>query len=81
MNYIEPNKMQGNKEKRDKYYPIAYELYGKNIFDNNQMQKLYVTKNKSAEIDETKEKDEYEISQSSFFNKYLNNTLKELIKE
>ena len=27
------DKMWGNKEKCDKYYPVAYELYGKNILD------------------------------------------------
>ena len=54
--------MWGNKEKRDKYYPIAYELYGKNIFDNEQMQVIHDTKTRSSKIDSNKEKDDYEIS-------------------
>lgn len=49
-------------EKRDKYYPIAYELYGKNIFDNDQMQVIHDTKTRSSEMDSNKEKDDYEIS-------------------
>ena len=56
------DKMWGNKEKRDKYYPIAYELYGKNIFDNDQMQVIHDTKTRSSEMDSNKEKDDYEIS-------------------
>lgn len=32
------DKMWGDKEKRDKYYPVAYELCSKNILDNDQMQ-------------------------------------------
>lgn len=54
--------MWGNKEKRDKYYPIAYELYSKNIFDNDQMQVIHDTKTRSSEMDSNKEKDDYEIS-------------------
>lgn len=54
--------MWRNKEKRDKYYPIAYELYSKNIFDNEQMQVIHDTIIKSAEMDSNKGKDDYEIS-------------------
>ena len=45
------DKMWGNKEKRDKYYPVAYELYGKNILDEEQMRGILGTKQRSAEID------------------------------
>lgn len=41
----------GDKEKRDKYYPIAYELYDKNIFDDEQMISILATKQRSSEID------------------------------
>jgi hypothetical protein len=53
--------MWGNKEKRDKYYSVAYELYGKNVFNNDQMQTIHDTKNRSAEMDRDNEKDDYEI--------------------
>ena len=45
------DKMWGNKEKRDKYYPVAYELYGKNILDEEQMKDILETKKRSTEID------------------------------
>ncbi len=45
------NKMWGDKEKRDKYYPVAYELYGKNILDEEQMKDILETKKRSTEID------------------------------
>ena len=56
------DKMWENKEKRDKYYPIVYELYDKNIFDNEQMQVIHDTKTRSSEMDSNQEKDDYEIS-------------------
>lgn len=43
--------MWGDNEKRDKYYPVAYELYGKNILDEEQMKYILETKKRSAEID------------------------------
>ena len=53
------DKMLGNKEKRDKYYPVAYELYGKNILDEEQIRGILGTKQKSAEIDrDSKSKDD-----------------------
>lgn len=53
------DKMWGNKEKRDKYYPVAYELYGKNILDEEQIRGILGTKQKSAEIDkDSKSKDD-----------------------
>lgn len=45
------NKMWGDNEKRDKYYPVAYELYGKNILDEEQMKDILETKKRSTEID------------------------------
>lgn len=44
-------KCGGDKEKRDKYYPVAYELYGKNILDEDQMRGILGTKHRSAEMD------------------------------
>lgn len=55
------NKMWGNKEKRDKYYPIAYELYGNNILDKEQMQTILNTKNRSSEIDNKSKNDDFDI--------------------
>ena len=53
------DKMWGNKEKRDKYYPVAYELYGKNILDEEQIRGILGTKERSAEIDnESKSRDD-----------------------
>jgi len=53
------DKMWGNKEKRDKYYPVAYELYGKNILDEEQIRGILGTKQRSAEIDrELKSRDD-----------------------
>lgn len=53
------DKMWGNKEKRDKYYGVAYELYGKSILDDKQMNGILVTKQRSAEIDnESKSRDD-----------------------
>lgn len=53
------DKMLGNKEKRDKYYPVAYELYGKNILDEEQIRGILGTKQRSAEIDrESKSRDD-----------------------
>ena len=43
--------MWGNKKKREKYYGVAYELYGKSILDNNQMRGILDTKERSTEID------------------------------
>ena len=45
------NKMWGDNEKRDKYYPVAYELYKKNILDEEQMKDILETKKRSTEID------------------------------
>lgn len=45
------DKMWGDKEKREKYYPVAYELYGKNILDEDQMRGIMNTKRTSAEMD------------------------------
>ena len=45
------DKMWGDKEKRDKYYPVAYELYGKNILDEEQIRGILGTKQRSAKID------------------------------
>lgn len=45
------DKMWENKEKRDRYYPVAYELYGKNILDEEQMKDILETKQRSTEID------------------------------
>ena len=55
------NKMWGNKEKRDKYYPIVYELYGNNILDKEQMQTILNTKNRSPEIDNKSKNDDFDI--------------------
>lgn len=53
------DKMWGNKEKRDKYYSVAYELYGKNILDEEQIRGILGTKQRSAEIDrESKSRDD-----------------------
>lgn len=53
------DKMWGDKEKRDKYYPGAYELYGKNILDEEQIRGILGTKQRSAEIDnESKSRDD-----------------------
>lgn len=53
------DKMWGDKEKRDKYYPVAYELYGKNILDEEQIGGILGTKQRSAEIDnESKSRDD-----------------------
>lgn len=53
------DKMWGNKEKRDEYYPVAYELYGKNILDEEQIRGILGTKQRSAEIDrDSKSKDD-----------------------
>jgi hypothetical protein len=53
------DKMWGDKEKRDKYYPVAYGLYGKNILDEEQMRWILGTKHKSAEMDrESKSRDD-----------------------
>ncbi len=38
------NKMWGDNEKRDKYYSVAYELYKKNILDEEQMKDILETK-------------------------------------
>ncbi len=45
------DKMWGNKEKRDKYYGVAYELYGKRILDDKQMRGILGTKERSTEMD------------------------------
>ena len=53
------DKMCGDKEKRDKYYPVVYELYGKNILDEEQMRGILGTKQRSAEIyNESKSRDD-----------------------
>ena len=53
------DKMWRDKEKRDKYYPVAYELYGKNILDEDQMRGILGTKHRSAEMDrESKSRDD-----------------------
>lgn len=43
--------MWGDNEIRDKYYPVAYELYKKNILDEEQMKDILETKKRSTEID------------------------------
>ena len=51
--------MWGDKEKRDKYYPVAYELYGKNILDEEQIRGILGTKQRSAKINnESKSRDD-----------------------
>ena len=51
--------MLANKEKRDKYYGVAYELYGPNILDEEQIRGILGTKQRSAEIDkDSKSKDD-----------------------
>lgn len=51
--------MWEDKEKRDKYYPVAYELYGKNILDEEQIRGILGTKQKSVKIDnESKSRDD-----------------------
>ena len=45
------DKMWENKEKRDKYYGVAYELYGKSILDDKQMRGILGTKERSTEMD------------------------------
>ena len=53
------DKMWGDKEKRDKYYPVAYELYGKNILDEEQIRGILGTKQRTAKIDnESKSRDD-----------------------
>ena len=53
------DKMWGNKEKQDKYYGVTYELYGKSILDDKQMNGILGTKQGSAEIDnESKSRDD-----------------------
>lgn len=42
--------MWGDKEKRDKYYSVAYELYGKNILDKEQIRGILGTKQRFAKI-------------------------------
>lgn len=45
------DKMWGDKEKRDEYYPVAYELYGKNILDEEQIRGILGTEERSTEMD------------------------------
>lgn len=45
------DKMWENKEKWDKYYGVAYELYGKSILDDKQIRDILDTKERSTEID------------------------------
>lgn len=53
------DKMWENKEKQDKYYGVAYELYGKSILDDKQMNGILEIKQRSAEIDnESKSRDD-----------------------
>lgn len=53
------DKIWEDKEKRDKYYPVAYELYGKNILDEEQIRGILETKQRSAKIDnESKSRDD-----------------------
>lgn len=53
------DKMWGDKEKREKYYPVAYELYGKNVLNDDQMRGIMNTKRTSAEMDRnTKSRDD-----------------------
>lgn len=53
------DKMWGDKEKWDKYYQVAYELYGKNILDEEQIRVILGTKQRSTEIDnESKSRDD-----------------------
>lgn len=51
--------MWENKEKWDKYYGVAYELYSKSILNDKQMRDILDTKEKSTEIDnESKSRDD-----------------------
>lgn len=53
------DKMWGDKEKQDKYYSVAYELYGKNILDEEQIRDILGTKQRFAKIDnESKSRDD-----------------------
>ena len=45
------DKMWRDKEKRDKYYGVAYELYGKSILNDKQMNGILGTKERSTEMD------------------------------
>lgn len=53
------DKMWSNKQKRDKYYGVAYELYGKNILEEDQMRTILNTKKECEEVDI--EKDDFEL--------------------
>ena len=55
------DKMWVNKQKRDKYYGIAYELYGKNILEEDQMKSILNTKKECEKVDSEKEKDDFEL--------------------
>ena len=53
------DKMWRDKEKRDKYYGVAYKLYGNGILDEEQMRGIIGTKQRSAEMDrESKSRDD-----------------------
>lgn len=45
------NKMWGDKYDRDTYYPIASDLYSRNILDNEEMSTIKDIKTKSANMD------------------------------
>ena len=55
------DKMWGNKQKRDKYYGVAYELYGKKILEEDQMRSILNTKKECEKVDVEKEKDDFEL--------------------
>ena len=48
------DKMWVNKQKRDKYYGIAYKLYGKNILEEDQMKSILNTKKECEKVDSEK---------------------------
>lgn len=53
--------MWGDKYNRENYYSIAYDLYSRNILDNNELIIIKDIKIKSTNMDKQKEKDDYEL--------------------
>lgn len=53
--------MWGDKNQRVTFYPIAYDLFSRNILDKDNMYSIRIIKIKSAEMDKNKERDDYEI--------------------
>lgn len=50
-----------DKNQRDTYYPIAYDLFSRNILDKDDMYSIRSIKIKSSKMDKNKERDDYEI--------------------